>query len=157
MRRQRWRGCRWRGRIRCLGGSGTQLQGPGPLRGDDSRYMKARGTTYTETLSLVGNYMTRDRSGFADIPVIVSVVGFTALAGLAVSTVCLVRGTIDGIRGVIALLMWVQQQVEDSNRRAKVRYGPSGRPPRRTGRVRQTKGYRELNTSKPFKQPEPNT
>ena len=119
--------------------------------------MKARETTYTETLSLVGNYMMRDRSGFADIPVIVSVVAFTALAGLAASIVRLVRGIIDGIRGFLAFLMWVQQQMEESNSRAKARYGPSGRPPRRTGRVRQTKGYRELNTSRPFKQPEPNT
>jgi hypothetical protein len=82
--------------------------------------MKARETTYTETLSIVGNYMTRERSGFADIPVIVSVVAFTALAGLAVSTFCLVRG-------VIAFTMWAQQKIEESNR-ARVRSAASNRP-----------------------------
>jgi hypothetical protein len=86
----------------------------------ECKSMKARETTYTETLSIVGNYMTRERSGFADIPVIVSVVAFTALAGLAVSTFCLVRG-------VIAFTMWAQQKIEESNR-ARVRSAASNRP-----------------------------
>ena len=89
--------------------------------------MKARETTYTETLSIVGNYMTRERSGFADIPVIVSVVAFTALTGLAVSTFCLVRGIIAFSKEVMAFLMWVQQKIEESSR-ARVRSAASNRP-----------------------------
>ncbi len=89
--------------------------------------MKARETTYTETLSIVGNYMTRERSGFADIPVIVSVVAFTALAGLVVSAFCLVRGIIAFSKEVMAFVMWAQQKIEKSNR-ARVRSGASNRP-----------------------------
>jgi hypothetical protein len=93
----------------------------------ECKSMKARETTYTETLSIVGNYMTRERSGFADIPVIVSVVAFTALAGLVVSAFCLVRGIIAFSKEVMAFVMWAQQKIEKSNR-ARVRSGASNRP-----------------------------
>ena len=83
--------------------------------------MKARETTYTQTLSLVGNYMIKERSGFADIPVIVSVVAFTALAGLAASILCF-------LGGVITLSRWAERKIAESNTKLKVEYAPIGRP-----------------------------
>lgn len=81
--------------------------------------MEDRETTYTETLSIVGNYIMRERTGLSDVPIIVSVVAFTVLAGLAALSRWLLVSTVNSIRGIIILCRWVDKEIVEPNRKAK--------------------------------------